>query len=346
MSVATLEAFLDPLLRSGEAAPGAAAETIRMLAAAAVDVADHVGQGAFGAPNGAERRAEADPGRGFDDGVDDLFLAAARRAPVALYASTQLGRPVLLDPAGAVALALDPLNGSADIEVHAAPGTFFSILPPDGDPAGKPEQSFRQPGRRQLAAGLFVYGARLSLVLTAGEGAHAFVYSRRLHSFVRTREALAIPPRGAELAIDASNTRHWPDAVRLYVDDCLNGTEGPRERDFALRWSSSLATEALRVLHRGGVFLAPADPRRGHPHGAVPLVCNANPLALLTEAAGGEATDAMQPILDLVPEGLRQRTALVFGAKREVERIGRYHAEPSHIAERAPLFGHRGLFRT
>ena len=88
------------------------------------------------------------------------------------------------------------------------------------------------------------------------------------------------------------------------------------------------------------------DPRRGHPHGAIPLVCNANPLALLTEAAGGEATDAMQPILDLVPEGLRQRTALVFGAKREVGRIARYHAEPSHIAERAPLFGHRGLFRT
>lgn len=340
MSVVTLEAHLDSSPR-GEGLAGVP-ETVRALAAAAVEVFDLVGQGAFGAAPHAERHGAQHE---LEAAADSLFLGAARRAPVALYASTGLGQPVVLDPAGSVALALDPLAGSGDVEAGGVPGSLFSALPLPGDPSEEPEAPFRQPGRQQRGAGLFLYGARLSLVLTLGAGTHVFVFSRRLGAFARTRDSLVIAPRAVELAVDPSGTRHWGDAVRLYVDDCLKGAEGPRERDFALRWSGSLAADALRVLTRGGAFLSPPDARRGHLHGLLPLVCAANPLALLAEQAGGAATDTVEPLLDRVPESLKQRTPLVFGAKREVERIARYHTEPSHLADRAPLFGHRGLFR-
>lgn len=339
MSAATLDAFLNSLANSGAGAARPLAEAIRALAAASAELR---GLAARGLRPKAERGRDAE----LDVAADDLFLRAARQSSVALYVSSELSQPVGLDPQGGLAVAVDPLNGSGDLDIGVPAGTLFSILPVAGDALGQPDETFRQPGRNQLAAGLFVHAAQPVLVLTVGSGTHAFAFSQRLGTFAQARESLVIAPRASELAVDASNTRHWQEAMRLYVDDCLKGAEGPRERDFTLRWSGSLAAEAMRLLYRGGIFLAPADGRKGRLQGTVPLVLNANPLALLVEQAGGAATDTLRPVLDLAPESLKQRTPLVLGARREVERVTRYHTEPSQMADRAPLFGHRGLFRT
>ncbi len=112
-----------------------------------------------------------------------------------------------------------------------------------------------------------------------------------------------------------------------------------------MRWIASLVADTYRILMRGGVFLYPGDQRKGYGNGRLRLVYEANPIAMLVEQAGGSATDTIHTILDIVPTDLHQRTPLVFGASREVARISRYHTEPSVIAERAPLFGNRGLFR-
>ena len=76
-------------------------------------------------------------------------------------------------------------------------------------------------------------------------------------------DRVTLPAKSAEFAINASNYRHWDPAVRAYIDDCVAGTEGPRERDFNMRWIASLVAEAHRILTRGGVFLYPRDGRRG-----------------------------------------------------------------------------------
>jgi fructose-1,6-bisphosphatase I len=162
---------------------------------------------------------------------------------------------------------------------------------------------------------------------------------------VQAKESLSIPPRTQEFAINAANYRHWDEAVRLYVDDCLKGSEGPREKDFNTRWIASLVAQCYRILTRGGVFLYPGDQRRGYHQGRLRLVYEANPIAFVVEQAAGAATDTVNRILDIEPESLHQRTPFVFGSAKEVERIGRYHTAPSLIGERAPLFGNRGLFR-
>ena len=142
-----------------------------------------------------------------------------------------------------------------------------------------------------------------------------------------------------------SNYRHWDAPVRQYIDDCFAGAEGPREKDFNMRWIASLVADCYRILIRGGVFLYPSDRRKGYGSGRIRLVYEANPIAFLVEQAHGAATDSVNRILDIKPANLHQRIPLVFGSISKVERVARYHVDPEMISERSPLFGNRGLFR-
>ncbi len=284
---------------------------------------------------------DGDEQKGLDVLADEIFLAAARRAQIAWYASEEQTAPIDLDREAAIAMAIDPLDGSSNIDTNVSIGTIFSILPSgDGGPA-----PFLQPGHRQIASGFFVYGPRLALVLTFGRGALSFMFCDRRREFIVVNDTLAIPRSAAEFAINASNYRHWDEAVQLYFDDCLQGTEGSRSKNFNMRWIASLVADAYRIIVRGGVFLYPRDAREGYAAGRLRLVYEANPIALLIEQAGGAATDGARRLLDIQPSSLHQRSPLIFGSADEVDLIGRYHTEPSAIGARHPLFSDRGLFR-
>lgn len=346
MTAATLDAFLKSYA-GDDALRDAAATTVQQLTEAAIKVRHTVNQGALGAAFAGTRGTNSggDLQKDLDIFADDIFLDAMRRAPVALYASEELEQPVLLDRDAPLAIAIDPLDGSSNIDTNVSIGTIFSLLPATGVPDESPAAPFFQPGARQIGAGFFIYGPQLALVLSMGSGTHVFVLSARLGTFVQAYESRIIPQRTQEFAINAANYRHWDEAVRLYVDDCLKGSEGPREKDFNMRWIASLAADCYRILIRGGVFLYPGDQRRGYHQGRLRLIYEANPIAFLVEQAGGAATDTVNRILDIEPDTLHQRTPVVFGSAREVDRITRYHLAPSSIGERAPLFGNRGLFR-
>ena len=346
MNAATLDAFLNSYVGT-DSLRSAVAATVHQLAQAAVKIRHTINQGVLGVAFAGTRgvNSDGDLQKDLDVLADEVFLDAMRQAPVALYASEELEQPVLLNGAAPLAIAIDPLDGSSNIDTNVSLGTIFSILPATGAPGANPAAPFLQVGEKQIGAGFFIYGPQLALVLSLGSGTHVFVLSTRLGTFVQAYESRIIPPRTQEFAINAANYRHWDEAVRLYVDDCLEGSEGPRERDFNMRWIASLVADCYRILIRGGVFLHPGDQRKGYHQGRLRLVYEANPIAYLIEQAGGAATDTVNRILEIEPESLHQRTPVVFGSAREVRRIARYHTEPSSIGERAPLFGHRGLFR-
>ncbi len=341
MAASTLHDFLEAEASTGNKILRDVAATVSALAEAALDVRALIDHAEI--EHGAGIAGEAT--RALDGEADTLFQAAMRRAPVAVYSAGEGDAPVLLDREAALALAIHPLSGSGDIDANTPIATIFSLRAVAEAEGSDPRHVFLQPGRMQRAAGFFLYGPKLVLVLTLGSGTHVFSYSARRQQFVQTRAELVIAERAHEVVVEGSNHRHWHDAVRLYVDDCLKGSDGPRERDFAVRWSGSLVADTYRIVVRGGVFLHPGDYRQGGSRGHIGLVHAASPIALLIEQAGGAATDTVRDILDLVPLSLDQKTPLIFGAAREVARITRYHAEPSMIAERAPLFGNRGLFR-
>jgi fructose-1,6-bisphosphatase I len=189
------------------------------------------------------------------------------------------------------------------------------------------EGDFLQPGRQQVAAGYCVYGPQTTLVLTVGDGVAMFTLDREQGSFVLTQEDVRIPEDTKEFAINMSNMRHWDAPVKRYIDECLQGKEGPRGKDFNMRWIASMVADVHRILTRGGVFMYPADARDPDKPGKLRLMYEANPMAFIVEQAGGAATDGKQRILDIQPEKLHQRVAVFLGSKNEVDLVTSYHRD-------------------
>ncbi|WP_420908433.1 class 1 fructose-bisphosphatase [Aureimonas altamirensis] len=317
------------------------AEAVRQLGVAAIKLRGVIMEEPAGppAPTPAATNAAGDIQTWLDIEADRIFTAAAWQANIAIMASEERAEPLPMHPGGTLALAIDPLDGSSNIETNASIGSIFSLLPAAG------QAPFAQPGRNQLAAGTIVYGPRCQMILTLGRGTLVFTYSPSFGGFVEEQRAAPIPEKTSEFAINASNYRHWDEEMRLYVDDCLAGADGPRGREFNMRWTASLVAEVSRILARGGVFLYPADARRPYREGRLRQLYEANPVAFIVEQAGGAATDGIRPLLDTAPATLHQRTPFVFGSAHEVQRVARYLTDPSAIGERSPLFGRRSLFR-
>jgi len=230
-------------------------------------------------------------------------------------------------PRGEYLLLFDPLDGSSNIDVNISVGTIFSVLRcphgADGKPCAADEKAFLQPGREQVAAGFAVYGPTTQMVLTVGDGAYGFMLDRETFTFVLTTERIRIPDDTAEFAINASNMRRWEPPVKRYIDECLAGKDGPRGKDFNMRWVASMVADVFRVLSRGGIFMYPRDSK--NKDGRLRLMYEANPMAFIVEQAGGAATDGQTRILDLQPKKLHQRIAVVLGSKNEVEVVRKYH---------------------
>ena len=232
-------------------------------------------------------------------------------------------------PQGEYLLMFDPLDGSSNIEVNVSIGTIFSVLKkPDASGAGASveEKDFLQAGNKQVAAGYCVYGPQTTLVLTVGDGVAMFTLDREQGSFILTEENVQIPEDTREFAINMSNMRHWDAPVKRYIDECLEGKEGPRGKDFNMRWVASMVADVHRILTRGGVFLYPWDKREPEKAGKLRLMYEANPMSWLIEQAGGAATNGKQRILDIQPQKLHERVSVILGSKNEVQRVTAYHS--------------------
>ncbi|GAA6140417.1 class 1 fructose-bisphosphatase [Hydrogenophaga sp. 5NK40-0174] len=238
-------------------------------------------------------------------------------------------------PQGEYLLLFDPLDGSSNIDVNVSIGTIFSVLKKPDNAPGVTEQDFMQAGAKQVAAGYCVFGPQSTLVLTVGDGVAMFTLDREKGSFVLTREHVEIPPDTKEFAINMSNMRHWDEPVKRYVNECLEGKEGPRGKDFNMRWVASMVADVHRILTRGGIFMYPWDKRDPDKPGKLRLMYEANPMGWLIEQAGGMATDGRQRILDIQPTKLHQRVSVVLGSKNEVERVTQYHLEADKPAPSA-----------
>ena len=230
-------------------------------------------------------------------------------------------------PQGEYLLLFDPLDGSSNIDVNVSIGTIFSVLKkPEGGQTVS-EQDFLQAGNKQVAAGYCVYGPQTTLVLTVGKGVAMFTLDREQGSFVLTQDSVQVPPETKEFAINMSNMRHWDAPVKRYIDECLQGKEGPRGKDFNMRWIASMVADVHRILTRGGVFMYPWDKREPEKAGKLRLMYEANPMGWLVEQAGGAATNGKQRILDIQPGQLHERVSVILGSKNEVERVTGYHAQ-------------------
>ena len=323
----------------------AIAAVIEAIAGAAIDLGALIADGPLAGITGKYGgvNSDGDQQKDIDIAADDLMRRALRMGSVAAIISEEATLPEMLDAEAPLCVAIDPLDGSANLENNISVGTIFSIRPRGNDALS----TFFEPGTAQCGAGFVVYGPQTTLVLALGGSVDIFILDRRAQEFVLVQHSARVAGNTPEFAINASNRRHWHGPVRTYIDECLAGTNGDGGADFNMRWIGSLVAEALRILVRGGVFLYPADARPGYREGRLRLLYEAHPMALIMEWAGGAATTGRRRILDLSAKSPHQRVPLIMGSERGVRDVAAIHEgiEPMFDSSDAPLFARRGLFR-
>ena len=299
-------------------------QTITSLAEAASQIAQLAAHNGIASPSlGALAGGQNDDGdsqKQLDMIADDIITKALAGSQVGVYFSEEQTAPQTIhnltdnptDDFRMLGLACDPLDGSSNIDTNTTIGTIFSLFHASDIADNLPPK-----GRRQLAAGLFVYGPQTSLLLSFGDEVVGFGRASD-GVYYRLDWQIAIPPTSPEFAINASNAAFWPPAIQDYIHELSYGAGASAS---GMRWLGSLVADAYRIFRRGGLFLYPQDSRKGYEAGRLRLVYEANPIAFLIEAAGGVATTGTAPILDQPPTSLHQRVPLIFGSHDEVTQI-------------------------
>ena len=257
---------------------------------------------------------------------DQLIDGVKGCKSLAGLASEEMELPVPVQGTGDYLLLFDPLDGSSNIDVNVSIGTIFSILKKQSPNAPLQTSDFLLSGRHQVAAGYVVYGPQTTMALTLGDGVVMFTLNKETGEFLLIKDTVTISPSTKEFAINMSNMRHWAEPVRRYVEECLAGTTGVRDKDFNMRWIASMVADVHRVLSRGGVFMYPWDKRDPKKAGKLRLMYEANPMSFLVEQAGGASINGTQTIMDLQPTGLHERVSVMLGSKEEIDRLKQYHS--------------------
>ncbi|HUE14811.1 MAG TPA: class 1 fructose-bisphosphatase, partial [Planctomycetaceae bacterium] len=247
-----------------------------------------------------------------------LISCLGNRGNVGVLASEENDEPavVLSDPKyGKYVVIFDPLDGSSNIDVNVSVGTIFSIFRRDltGIGSHDPADDVLQVGTKQIAAGYVLYGPSTLLVYSTGHGVHGFTLDPSFGAYLLTHPNIKMPATGPYYSVNEANLASFPSGYQKFVASLREGTTG---QTYSSRYVGSLVADFHRTLLKGGIFFYPPTGR--HPQGKLRLMYEANPIAFLTEQAGGIANDGHRRILDIQPDSLHQRTPLALGSQREM----------------------------
>ena len=298
---------------------------IEAIAAAAIELAALIADGPLAGITGTERRRQFR--RRSAEAIstslaDEMMRRALRSAPVAAVLSEEAALPEILNADAPLCVAIDPLDGSANLENNISVGTIFSIRPRGNDILS----TFFEPGTAQCAAGFIVYGPQTTLVLALNGGVDIFILDRRAAAFRADQAARAgsrptrrnspstLPTAGTgtgRFAPISTNASPAPTVAARRISTCAG----------SVRWSR----KRFRILVRGGVFLYPADARPGYREGRLRLLYEAHPMALVMEWAGGAASTGRRRILELGAKTPHQRVPLIMGSAGAVRDVAAIH---------------------
>lgn len=297
------------------------------LATVSSDISKALAKGALAGILGAAgaENVQGEDQKKLDVIANDMIKYALVALPaVRGLASEEEADVVPCHTSGSYLVTFDPLDGSSNIDINSMVGTIFSVLPHTGD-AVVTEQDFLQPGRNQRAAGYVLYGPSVMLVLSTGRGVAMFTLDQDTGNYLLTKADVTIPADAKEFSINMSNQRHWVAPMQSYIADLIAGKNGPRGKDFNMRWVAAMVAEVHRILCRGGLFTYPWDSRKPDQAGKLRLMYEANPMGFLVEQAGGEVWTPEGKILDIQPEHIHQRVPVILGAANEVALCVDYH---------------------
>ena len=219
-------------------------------------------------------------------------------------------------------LLMDPIDGSGNIDINISIGSIFSVYRRVSD-LGKPAklEDFLQPGIKQVAAGYVIYGSSTILVYATRRGVNGFTLDTAIGEFYLSHPNLKMPPHGLFYSFDNRYYNQVDQKLKNYVDFCISTTEN-KNGPYSNRYYGCMVADIHRNLLKGGIFFYPQV--TGKPNGKLRLCYECNPMAFITEVAGGNATDGKQRILDIQPEHIHQRSPLFIGSKEMMEDLQRF----------------------
>lgn len=215
-------------------------------------------------------------------------------------------------------VAIDPLDGSSNIDVNVAVGTIFSIYRRKTALGTATLEDVLQKGTEQVAAGYIIYGSSTMLVYTTGRGVNGFTLDPSIGEFCLSHPDLTIPKDGTIYSVNEGNYVHFPDGVKEYIKYC-QVQDTLTNRPYTARYIGSMVADVHRNLIKGGVFLYPVT--AAAPKGKLRLVYECNPMAFIIEQAGGMATNGFERILDIEVNELHQRSCIFIGSENMVLKI-------------------------
>ncbi len=214
-------------------------------------------------------------------------------------------------PTAKYIIAMDPLDGSSNIDVNVSVGTIFSIyrrVSPVGSPVTM--EDVLQPGTAQIAAGYILYGSSTMFVYTTGKGVNGFTYEPSLGEYLLSHQDMKMPEYGTIYSVNEGGSKSFPQSVTDYIDKC-------KDRGYSARYIGSLVADFHRNLLKGGIYFYPSTAKA--PNGKLRLMYECNCLAMIAEQAGGLATDGKQRIMEIQPTSLHQRVPFFIGSKNMVK---------------------------
>lgn len=250
--------------------------------------------------------------------ANDVFISVFEQSGlVCRLASEEMEKPHYIPencPIGRYTLLYDPIDGSSNVDINLNVGSIFAIRRQVGDDLDKSASDLLQSARdQQLAAGYILYGPTTMLVYSIGRGVHAFTLDPSLGEFILASENIQIPNHGPNYSVNEGNFWQWAESIRDFIRYVH------RHEGYSSRYSGALVGDFHRILMQGGVFLYPGTAKK--PKGKLRLLYESAPLAFLMEQAGGLASTGEEPILDVVPTELHERTPLIIGSTEDVNLV-------------------------
>jgi fructose-1,6-bisphosphatase I len=250
--------------------------------------------------------------------ANDLFINMLRSSYACCMMVSEENENVIevdAEHQGKYIVTFDPLDGSSNIDCLVSIGTIFAIFKKQHPgPPGKADAL--QSGRNIVAAGYALYGSATMLVLSTGEGVQGFMLDPSLGEFLLTEPDMKCPPRGSIYSVNEGYEESWEEGVREYLK------EKKRGKPYSARYIGSMVADVHRTLKYGGIFMYPAT--KSNTMGKLRVLYEGMPMAFLMEQAGGAATDGRQPILDIVPSGLHDRSPVFMGSTQDVGELSKF----------------------
>lgn len=262
----------------------------------------------------------------LDEYANSIIIHRMERSGVLCAMASEENADLIIVPEdfqrGDYILIFDPLDGSSNIDININIGTIFSILrrksPSERDVT---MSDVLQAGVEQVGAGYFLYGTSTMLVYTTGDGVHGFTLDPSVGEFLLSHPNIQIPRQGKIFSVNMGYWEYWDEATRKVIN-YFSSSENSLGRPYTMRYIGSLVGDFHRTLLKGGIFLYPKDYRqKKDPQGKLRYLCEAAPIAMLAEQAGGLATDGKRRIMDIEPDELHMRVPLFVGSESDVRKV-------------------------